>query len=110
MNGILINLTYYAGYYTIKYTNIVSSYLIKKSFDLIFNYFNNKMIKDYPEDYEEDINTNTNQNDYTDYYEEFYDKKYNTEIELIKLKKRIEVLETNINKYKEDNIKNTDNK
>lgn len=104
MNGILINLTYYAGYYTIKYTNIVSSYLIKKSFDLIFNYFNNKMIKDYPEDYEEDYNTNTNQNDYT----EIYDKKYNTEIELIKLKKRIEVLEININKYKEDNIKITD--
>lgn len=105
MNGILINLTYYAGYYTIKYTNIVSSYLIKKSFDLIFNYFNNKMIKDYPEDYEEDYNTNTNQNDYTEYY----DKKSNTEIELIKLKKRIEVLEININKYKEVNIKNTEN-
>lgn len=105
MNGILINLTYYAGYYTIKYTNIVSSYLIKKSFDLILNYFNNKMIKDYPENYEEDYNTNTNQNDYTEYY----DKKSNTEIELIKLKKRIEVLEININKYKEDNIKNTEN-
>lgn len=104
MNGILINLTYYAGYYTIKYTNIVSSYLIKKSVDLIFNYFNNKMIKDYEEDYEEDYNCNINQNDYT----EIYNKKYNTEIELIKLKKRIEDLESNIKKYKEDNIKNTD--
>lgn len=106
MNGILINLTYYAGYYTIKYTNIVSSYLIKKSFDLIFNYFNNKMIKDYPEDYEEDYeeyyNCNTNQNDYT----EIYNKKFNTEIELIKLKKRIEDLETNIKKYKDDNMEN----
>ena len=106
MNGILINLTYYAGYYTIKYTNIVSSYLIKKSFDLIFNYFNNKMIKDYPEDYEEDYeedyNCITNQNDYT----EIYNKKYNTEIELIKLKKRIEDLETNIKKYKDDNMEN----
>ena len=64
------------------------------------------MIKDYPEDYEEDYeedyNCITNQNDYT----EIYNKKYNTEIELIKLKKRIEDLETNIKKYKDDNMEN----
>lgn len=88
MNSILFNLTYYGGYYAIKYTNSASTYLIKKIVDTLFNYYNRKMIEDNKdEDKKEDTNT----------------KK-----ELNNLKKRIEELENNITKYKE-NIENNEN-
>ena len=82
MNSIILNLTYYAGYYTIKYTNIVSTYLIKKTFDSLFSYYSN---------------SNTNENKDTS---EIYI--LNTNKELKHLKERIDELEKNIEKKRKE--------
>ena len=41
MISLLTNITYYATYYTIKYTS-VPIYFIKLSFDVLYNYYNIK--------------------------------------------------------------------
>ena len=78
MYTILYNITYYTGYYSgyyaLKYTNTISNYILKKSFDILYNYYNKS------------IKNNENDND--------------TKEEIKCLKKRIEELEKNIKKYK----------
>ena len=75
MISLLTNFTYYATYYTIKYTS-VPIYFIKLSFDVLYNYYNIKMIEDKKDD-KSTIN------------------------ELKTLKKRIEELEKKIEIYNE---------